>query len=168
RLAARTEVPFEDLHSVFDRTPGAHFPRHHARPCRLDFSVLPPRPGPACGPLVSAVDADGNEIGGIALPEIGVPLGAHTGWNLRHPSIGGDAQPLVFAGPALPLPRPRRQPQASGDPRPSIEERYRSRADYLERVRQAGRALVSQRYMLEEDVELEVALAARAWDHWTA
>ena len=168
RLADSTAVPFLALHAVFDRIPGAHYPRHHARPCRLDFSVLPPRPGPACGSLVSAVDADGNEIGGIALPEIAVPLGAHTGWNLRHSSIGGAAQRLVFAGAMIPFARTRREREASGDPRPSIEERYRSRDDYLERVRQAGRALVAQRYMLEEDVELEVALAARAWDHWTA
>ena len=167
-LADGTAVPFEALHAAFDRIPGAHYPRHHARPCRLDFSTLPPGPGPACGSLVSAVDADGNEIGGIALPEIAVPLGAHTGWNLRHSSIGGDAQRLVFAGATIPFARTRRDRDASGDPRPSIEERYRSRDDYLERVRQTGRALVAQRYMLEEDVELEVALAARAWDHWTA
>jgi Alpha/beta hydrolase domain len=167
RLADGTAVPFEALHAVFDTIPSAHYPRHHARPCRLDFSTLPPGPGPACGSLVSAVDADGNEIGGIVLPEIAVPLGAHTGWNLRHSSIGGDAQRLVFAGATLPFARTRREREASGDPRPSIEERYRSRDDYLARVRQAGRALVAQRYMLEEDVELEVALAARAWDHWT-
>src|SRR4029453_13206784 len=53
QLADRTAVPFEALHVVFDKIPGAHYPRHHARPCRLDFSTLPPRPGPACGSLVS-------------------------------------------------------------------------------------------------------------------
>jgi len=168
RLTEGTAVAFEALHAVFDRIPGASHPRHHARPCRLDFSVLPPRPGPAYGSLVSAVDADGNEVGGIALPEVAVPLGTHTGWTLRHPSIGGEAQRLVFAGATIPFARTRLEREAAGDPRPSIEERYRSREDYLERVRRAGAALVTQRYMLEEDVELEVALAARAWDHWTA
>jgi hypothetical protein len=168
RLAEGTAVPFEALHAVFDRIPGASYPRHHARPCRLDFSALPPRPGPACGSLVSAVDADGNEVGGIALPEVAVPLGTHTGWTLRHASIGGQAQRLVFAGATIPFACARREREAAGDPRPSIEERYRSREDYLERVRRAGVALVAQRYMLEEDIDLEVALAARAWDHWTA
>ena len=168
RLTEGTAVAFEALHAVFDRIPGASYPRHHARPCRLDFSALPPRPGPACGSLVSAVDVDGNEVGGIALPEVAVPLGTHTGWTLRHPSIGGEAQRLVFAGATIPFARTRLEREAAGDPRPSIEERYRSREDYLERVRRAGAALVTQRYMLEEDVELEVALAARAWDHWTA
>src|SRR5438552_1099456 len=101
-------------------------------------------------------------------PPVTVPLGTHTGWTLRHPSIGGEAQRLVFAGATIPFARTRLEREAAGDPRPSIEERYRSREDYLERVRRAGAALVTQRYMLEEDVELEVALAARAWDHWTA
>jgi Alpha/beta hydrolase domain len=168
RLADGTAVPFEALHAVFDRIPGAGYPRHHARPCRLDFAGLPPGPGPAYGSLVSAVDADGNETGGIALPEVAVPLGTHTGWTLRHPTIGGEAQRLMFAGATIPFARTRREREATGDPRPSIEERYRSRDEYLERVRCAGAALVSQRFMLDEDVELAVALAARAWDHWTA
>src|SRR5438105_3351483 len=60
RLAEGTAVAFEALHAVFDRIPGASYPCHHARPCRLDFSALPPRPGPACGSLVSAVDAAGD------------------------------------------------------------------------------------------------------------
>jgi hypothetical protein len=168
RLADGTAVPFETLAAVFDRIPGAAYPRHHARPCRLDFTRLPPRPGPAYGSLVSAVDADGNETGGIALPEVAVPLGSHTGWTLRHSSIGGEGQRLVFAGATIPFPPTRREREATGDPRLSIEERYRSRDDYLERVRRAAVALVAQRYLLDEDIDLTVALAARAWDHWTA
>ena len=112
--------------------------------------------------------ADGNETGGIALPEIAVPLGTHTGWTLRHPAIGGETQRLVFGGATIPFPRTRRERAAVSDPRLSIEERYRSRDDYLERVRRAAAALVSERYLLDEDIELTVALAARAWDHWTA
>jgi hypothetical protein len=168
RLADGTAVPFEALHAVFDKIPGAHYPRHHARPCRLDFSALPPRPGPAYGSLVSAVNADGNETGGIALPEVAVPLGSHTGWTLRHSEIGGEAQRLVFGGATIPFPKTRAEREASGDPRLSIAERYRSRDDYLERVRRAAVALASERYILDEDVDLTVALAARAWDHWTA
>jgi len=168
RLADGSAVPFEALHAVFDKIPGAAYPRHHARPCRLDFSTLPPRPGPACGSLVSVVDADGNETGGIALPEVAVPLGTHTGWTLRHPEIGGDGQRLVFAGATIPFPRTRGAREASGDPRMSIAERYRSRDDYLERVRRAAVTLASERYILDEDVDLTVALAARAWDYWTA
>jgi Alpha/beta hydrolase domain len=99
---------------------------------------------------------------------VAVPLGSHTGWTLRHPSMGGEGQRLVFAGATIPFPRTRREREASGDPRLSIEERYRSRDDYLERVRRAAVALAAQRYLLDEDIDLTVALAARAWDHWTA
>jgi hypothetical protein len=114
------------------------------------------------------VNADGNETGGITLPEVAVALGTHTGWTLRHSDIGGEAQRLVFAGATIPFPKTRAEREASGDPRLSIAERYRSRDDYLERVRRAAVALASERYILDEDVALTVALAARAWDHWTA
>ncbi|OGK96527.1 MAG: hypothetical protein A3D33_00580 [Candidatus Rokubacteria bacterium RIFCSPHIGHO2_02_FULL_73_26] len=115
---------------------------------------------------MSAVDGDGNEVAGIALPELAVPLATHTGFNLRHPDIGGAAQLLVFAGATLPFARTRAERAAAGDPRPSIEERYASREDYLARVRRAAEALVGERWLLEEDVELSVARAARMWDAW--
>jgi hypothetical protein len=97
-----------------------------------------------------------------------VALGSHTGWTLRHSDIVGQAQRLVFAGATIPFPKTRAEREASGDPRLSIAERYRSRDDYLERVRRAALALASERYILDEDVDVTVALAARAWDHWTA
>lgn len=167
RLADGTAVPPETLAATFDRIPGARYPRHQARPQRLDFSTLPPRPGPASGSLVAAVDADGNEVAGIVPPEVAVPLATHTGWNLRHPDIGGAGQRLVFAGATLPFARTRAEREAAGDARPSIEERYASREAYLARVREAARALVRDRHVLEEDVALCVEVAARLWD-WLA
>ena len=168
RLDDGSAVAPESLRAAFAAIPGAHYPAHHARPRRLDFSSLPPRSGSAWGSRVSAVDADGNETGGIALPELSVPLATHTGWNLRHPEIGGEAQLLVFAGATIPFPRSARERQASGDPRASMEERYRDRADYLERVREAAVKLCGQRYLLESDVELSVTMAARMWDYLAA
>jgi hypothetical protein len=173
RVGDGTAVPPESLVKVFGRIPGACFPRHHARPRRLDFGAdaelrvmgqVPPREGPRFGSLVSAVDEDGNEVAGIVLPEVQVPLASHTGWTLRHPDTGGAEQLLVFAGATLPFPRTRREREESGDPRPSIEERYPSREVYLDRVREAARALVAARYLLEEDIELSVTLAGRTWD----
>jgi hypothetical protein len=125
---------------------------------------VPPHEGAAFGSLVSAVDDDGNEVAGIAIPEVRVPLATHTGWTLRHPDIGGAEQLLVFAGATIPFAPTRQRRQAAGDPRPSIEERYASRAAYLERVRAAARDLVAARYMLDEDVELSVTMASRMWD----
>jgi Alpha/beta hydrolase domain len=175
RVADGTAVPPEELAKTFDRIPGSAYPRHHARPWRLDFGadvdrrhtpLLPPRPGRVFGSLVSAVDADGNETGGIALPEVTIPLATHTGWNPRHPEIGGESQLLVFAGATIPFPHTRRERESSGDPRLSIEERYRSRDDYLGRVRHAATALAKEGYLLEEDIALSVTTAARIWDYF--
>jgi hypothetical protein len=115
---------------------------------------------------VRAVDDDGNERAGVAVPELTVPLATHTGWNLRHPDIGGAEQLLVFAGATLPFPRTAAEREASGDPRRSIEERYRSREEHLARVREAARALAATRYLLEEDVETSLGFAARLWETW--
>ncbi|PYM25232.1 MAG: hypothetical protein DMD78_06935 [Candidatus Rokuibacteriota bacterium] len=176
RLDDGTAVPPEALGKIFERIPNAHYPRHHARAGRRDFggdaearvlTLMPPREGAAYGTLVAAVDDDGNETAGIAVPEIRVPLAAYTGWSLRHPDIGGAEQLLYFAGAALPFAKTRAARARSGDPRPSIEERYASREAYLERVRKAALELVAARYLLEEDVELSVTLAARTWD-WLA
>ena len=101
------------------------------------------------------------------LPELAVPLAAHTGWNLRHPDIGGAEQLLVFAGATIPLARNRAEREATGDPRLSVAERYPSREAYLDRVRQAALALVREGYLLEGDVPLSVAAGARFWDHFT-
>src|SRR5207244_2788927 len=60
RLADGTAVDPDTLCATFDRIPGAHHPRHHARPLRLDFSTVPPQRGRAWGSRVSAVDGDGN------------------------------------------------------------------------------------------------------------
>jgi hypothetical protein len=175
RIADGTAVAPETLAKTFDAIPAARYPRRHARPRRQDFgadpemrriTLAPPRVGAPYGTRVSAVDADGNEVAGIVLPELNVPLATHTGWNLRHADIGGVEQLLVFAGATLPFARTRAERERAGDPRPSIAERYASREDYLARVRAAALALVKERYLLEEDVETSVAFAARMWEAW--
>jgi hypothetical protein len=153
---------------VFDRIPGARYPRYHAAPRRQDWQTLPPRPAEPWGSRVCAVDGDGNEVAGIVAPEVQIPLATHAGWNLRHAEIGGEEQLLVFAGSTIPFARTRREREATGDPRPSVEERYASRADYLARVRAAALDLARLGYLLEEDVALSVAAGARLWDHFVA
>ena len=166
RVGDGTAIDPATLGAVFGRIPGARYPGHCAQAQRQDFSTLPPRPGPAYGTRVSTVDDDGNERAGIAVPELSVPLATHTGWNLRHPDSGGAEQLLYFAGATLPFARTRAEREATGDPRLSIAERYRSREDYLARVGAAARALAAEGYLLEEDVETSLAFAARMWDTW--
>ena len=166
RIADGTAVDPSDLGKAFARIPGARYPVHHDRPQRRDFTTLPPKDGPTYGTRVSAVDDDGNERAGIAVPEVAVPLATHTGWNLRHSAIGGADQLLYFAGATLPFPRTRADRERAGDPRPSIQERYRSRDEYLARVRDAAQKLVGEGYLLDEDVDTSLTFAARFWDTW--
>jgi Alpha/beta hydrolase domain len=168
RVDDGTAIAPEALRERFDRIPGARYPGHHGVPRRQDWHTLPPRPGPAWGSCVATVDEDGNEVSGIRLPGLMVPLATHTGWNLRDPRMGGAQQLLVFAGSTIPFARTRREREFAGDPRPSIEERYTSRENYLEAVRRAAHELARAGYVLHEDVELTVTLAARLWDHLAA
>lgn len=173
RIDDGTAAPTRKLRGVMDAIPNANYPRRHPLPHRRDYALkadveqvtkMPPDVGKVYGSLVSDVDSDGNEIAGIALPEVAVPVAAYTGWNLRHPEIGGDSQPLMFAGGTIPFARNAAERAASDDPRPSIAERYPSRQNYLERVRAVAESLVSERYLLDQDVERCVAQAAKLWD----
>jgi hypothetical protein len=128
--------------------------------CRLELGTLPPKVGEPYPSYVSAVDADGNELVGIRVPDISVPMATHTGWVPRHPSTGGDGQALDMMGTTLPFP----PTPTSDDPRKSIAERYRDRDDYVARARAAARALAEQGYILEEDIDLAVDLAAARYD----
>jgi len=98
------------------------------------------------------------------LPDLSVPLATYTGWNVRHPDIGGPGQTLSLIGSTIPFPATQAAREASGDPRPSIEGRYSSKEDYLQRVQQAAEALVEQGYLLAEDLPTLIAQASRRYD----
>jgi hypothetical protein len=117
--------------------------------------------------LVSQVDGDGNELAGIRMPEVAVPLGTATGWNFRSEAAGNTSDIVALLGSYIPFARTRAEREATGDPRRGIEERYRSRADYLARARTAIDDLVRRKYVLEQDVETMVTRAAAQWDYAT-
>ena len=54
------------------------------------------------------------------------------------------------------------------DPRPSIEERYRSKDDYLEKIAAAAQQLVKDGFLLDRDVTYLRDRAAKEWDYVTA
>jgi hypothetical protein len=125
--------------------------------------VEPPEDGPSqvYETFVAAVDADGNEIAGIRLPPIAVPLATHTGWNIYR------AQPGELCdrdGSRIPFARSRAERDAADDPRPSLEERYGSRAVYVARVGEAAAVLVAERLLLPADAEAFVAAARECPD----
>ena len=117
--------------------------------------------------LVPQVDGDGNELAGIRMPEVAVPLATATGWNFRSEAAGNTSDIMSLIGLYIPFAKTRAEREAHGDPRRGIDERYRSRADYLARVRKAIDDLVRKRYVLEQDVETIVSRAAAQWEHAT-
>ncbi len=173
RLADGTGVPAEATRKQFAPIPGVRFPDRVERPRRLDFGPevsrgilheLPPKIGAPFVTFVPAVDDDGNDIPGIRAVELGAPLATFTGWNPRHPDQGAPGDLMSMMGSTLPFAVTRAAREASGDPRPSIEERYASRAAYLARAREAAVRLVAERHMLAEDVDAVVERAGRLWD----
>jgi hypothetical protein len=156
-LAAGTAIPAETIRMPrvpgFALAPGANriFPP-------VDW-VDPPEEGPSrfYETYVSAVDDDGNEVAGIRLPSIAVPLGTYTGWNVYR------AQPDALAdrdGSLIAFAATRAERDAADDPRPSLEERYGSRAAYVAKVQAAAAALVAERLLLPADAERFVTAAA--------
>ena len=166
-----TLVPPERLAGIFRSIPGANFPEPLRRIHRLDFgpdavrpAKVPPEVGEPYPNLVPAVDLDGNETSGIRLPAISVPVATCTGWNLRHPDMGGAGQTLGNTGSTLPFAPTRAQREAEGDARLSLEERYATREDYMRKVAEAAEELVAQEYLLEEDLDRVAEDAGRQYD----
>jgi len=177
RLTDGTAVPSQTLAAAFSKLPGVRFPPRTLQALRLDYGPethlgqtlkLPATEGEAFPALVSTVDTDGNEIAGIRLPDLTIPLATHTGWNLRHQEVGNPDLVIGItgglAGWTLPFPATRADREATGDPRLSIAERYPSRQDYVRQVRTAAQALVDRGYLLTEDLTGVEEGAARRYD----
>jgi hypothetical protein len=124
----------------------------------------PPELGAPFPVLVPQVDADGNDLGGVRLPAIAAPLGTYTGWNLSVPPLPDLDYLAGLQGAFQPFARTAAERSRSQDPRPSIDERYSSREDYLDRVQRAAEDLVRQRFLLSGDVTAVVNKAAGLWD----
>jgi hypothetical protein len=90
--------------------------------------------------LVSKVDADGNEVAGIRLPDIAVPLATYTGWNeYKLPYPRGELADRD--GSRLPFPPEK------------IAKLYKNRADYLAKVQGVVDELMKERFLLKEDAD---------------
>ncbi|MSP40229.1 MAG: hypothetical protein EXR70_17205 [Deltaproteobacteria bacterium] len=165
----RTLVP--PNRNGFPKIPGINFVGLHNRQLFLDYGKNILRGKPDIHPpkqigngaykiLVPKVDADGNDIAGIRLPIVEVPIGTYTGWNLRPRGLAeGDLSGLL--GSFIPFAKNRAQRRKNGDPRLSLDERYKDSADYIEQISRAARLLVEQRYLLAEDAERMIAEAKK-------
>lgn len=153
RIADGTLVPAASV--AWPDLPGLTPPRAANDVTDLPDWTDPSQAGEAFGPLVPQVDSDGNERAGILLPDIAAPMGTFTGWNLyAEPYPAGelaDRDGTFLAFPATAANR-----VASGDPRPSVAERYPPGAR-VDRVAACARALLADRLLLAEDVDAYLA-----------
>jgi Alpha/beta hydrolase domain len=174
RIADGTLVTVDAYRESFPRIPNFRLPESNLQPPRLDLGgrfeseriadVVPPRMGKPFATLVPRPDADGNDMGGIALPELLVPLGTRTGFNLRSEAVGFPWATGRWDGSFLPFARTEAERQASGDPRPSLTARYADRRDYERKVRSAAAGVVGKGFLLPEDVDALVTEAGGLYD----
>jgi hypothetical protein len=147
--ATREAIGFPDL-STF----GLALPASPNLLAVNDHATVPARPDPArrYTVLVPKTDADGNDVAGIRLPDVAVPLATYTGWNRRKAGFA-PGQLCGLNGSYLPLPADAAERATTRDPRRSIAERYPSREAYLAQVRSVVERLQAEGLMLAEDAE---------------
>jgi hypothetical protein len=148
RIADGTLVPVEAV--AMPAIPGLTKPRAANDVAPLANWTHPQPPVRTWRALVPQVDADGNEPAGIRLPDIAVPSGTFTGWNLyAAPYPVGeladrDGTFLAFAAT-------KKDRQRSGDPRSSLAERYVDAAAQASAARACAAELQRDRLLLGED-----------------
>jgi len=64
-----------------------------------------------------------------------------------------------LSGSYIPFARTRAERLASGDPRRSLEERYRDHDGYVKAVEQAAKKLMNEGFLLQEDADRFISAA---------
>ncbi len=100
--------------------------------------------------LVPKVDADGNEVSGISSPLLQAPLGTYLGWNVTRSGFY-KGRGCGFAGGYIPFTKTKAERMEKGDPRLSLEERYKDHAGYVEVVKKGVANLLKLHFLLAED-----------------
>jgi hypothetical protein len=118
----------------------------------------PPRIRRILPARVPRVDSDGNEVGGVPLVALAVPIGTYTGWNVRTAGYGHGGS-CGFIGGFVPFARTEAERRQRGDPRPSLAARYRNHAGFVAQVRAAAQRQVRDGWLLPDDAARTIAEA---------
>tara|TARA_Y100001934_G_scaffold117281_1_gene143608 strand:+ start:8937 stop:10961 length:2025 start_codon:yes stop_codon:yes gene_type:complete len=175
RIDDGTLVNMETFQNQFPEIPGVGVVNHRYQPLRLDLgprwhsdgvaTIVPPKVGSAYTTLVPAVDRDGNELAGIRLPDVEVPLGTYMGWNLRSEKYGAGGVLAGLHGSYIALAKSMADRLRTTDPRFSVRERYPSRSVYLQAYTDAVLRLEKDGYLLTVDAMALLRQAAER-DLW--
>jgi hypothetical protein len=99
-------------------------------------------------------DEDGNVVGGVRLPDMEAPLGVHARQN----------PPLSFvcmlAGAYVAFPRTQTDADAAHDAHRPVLERYKTRNEFVNRIRTAARELQGDGFLLPDDAAIIIQSAA--------
>ena len=134
------------INPVLDYDWGPQF--DHDRRARAFRRNAPPPIKQVIRTLVPRVNADGNEVGGVPVVLLEAPLGTYLGWNITADGFHKDKL-CTYAGGMIPFARTRAERMANGDPRLSLEERYRDHAGYVAAVRKAAASIVATGFLLK-------------------
>lgn len=166
RLADNTLAPSSTVIEQFPLLPGSPRPRSAMNPSlRYDLGpefrysdlsgIVATQPPIIAGESPSSlptINEDGNEIGGIHTVMQQVPLGTYLGWNIVAKGFR-KGQFCGLTGSYIPFSRTAADRIRTHDTRLSLEERYRTHEEYVNRVRKAAAAMVKDRFLLEDDAE---------------
>jgi hypothetical protein len=167
--ADKTLVPLDEVR--WPTLPGVPRPARIRQPLRLNWGerwgegiidLEPPEPGEPYAVRLPQVDEDGNEIPGIRMPEVAVPLGTFTGWRYRTEDLGGSDALVGLQGMWVPFPLC--EADRKGDARRPLDARYQGKEDYLGRIALAAIGLVESGFMMREDVSHAVTRAGQMYD----
>ncbi|MGD1094746.1 MAG: alpha/beta hydrolase domain-containing protein [Bryobacteraceae bacterium] len=151
-------VPSPDgvVNTAYDYDFGPHFNYNDESGI---ISIQPPVIKQVIPTLVPKVDADGNEFAGVRSVQLQAPLGTYLGWNVFGKGYF-KGRNCGLNGGFIPFAATKAERTQSGDPRPSLEERYGSHDAYVAMVRAAAAEAVRERFLLQEDADRLVAQAA--------
>jgi Alpha/beta hydrolase domain len=157
RVSERSLVAWTQEATGFPMIPGVRFPNVIQQPSYNDYgpdfltkkivSIEPPKVIAEYKALVPRSDADGNDVGTLLPPEVAVPLGTYTGWNLRRKEFGADGSLTSLQGSFIPFP----QTTNKTDPRTPISKRYGDVKNYKMHLDDVCGNMVKERYLLAED-----------------
>lgn len=169
KIADGTLVTLDKV--TWPKIPDIMRPKHIRQPVRLNWGARwqegiidcePPEMGEPYAVLLPQVDGDGNELLGIRMPEVAVPLGTFTGWRFRSPALGATDALIGLQGMWIPFPLT--EDDGVGDARQALSTRYLSREDYLGKVAWVAIDLVEKRFMLRDDVPRVIERTALMYD----
>ena len=172
-IASGTLVDFAQAATGFPQIPGVRYPDVIQQPLALDSGprwrdqgisdLQPPKILGHYRVLVPASRTDGQERSCLLPPEVAVPVATFTGWNLRAAGSGAQSQLLKLTGSYIPFPVTRFEREWTADPRTSVQETYESLDSYRSRLRETCERLVTDHYLLAEEIgDLVTKYADRA------